>query len=364
MSAKDDRFFVLNVNKGGVSKARNEGLKFATGVYVQFVDADDTLKFNMLEKMVKLIESNKAELAICSFEHPFFKTYLQSGVYDLSNVSDIFKLYQDPFGLVVPWNKLWRREIITEKFDEEVAFSEDELFNISNLFNVKKVAVTDECLYNYFIAPPEEFVFQNSCICRIIRMVENDENAGFYWLGTKLLDKRKAIIQNGIMKSDFPVKKTDEIAYHVLINFAIHTLSAYIGMKISKSSLVKNYLAILDSPPFLQGFKAQEKSGFKLKSISKTYKLILMNKFIDVCMKIYEEKKGDGLFKISNAYMSAFLDLFAEVNDVLDFSNQNARLILDMQAQSTKEAIFTREVLENDFISDNNFGFTSNHCVI
>ena len=39
----------------GVSSARNNGLKFATGDYVTFVDSDDSVEINFIESMVQLL---------------------------------------------------------------------------------------------------------------------------------------------------------------------------------------------------------------------------------------------------------------------------------------------------------------------
>ena len=63
-SAQDKRFVSVDKPNGGVSSARNEGLKYATGTYLQFVDADDTLDSQMLEKMVNMIRKNRSIIPI------------------------------------------------------------------------------------------------------------------------------------------------------------------------------------------------------------------------------------------------------------------------------------------------------------
>ena len=61
----DNRVVVIDKNKGGVSSGRNSGLRTSTGDFVQFVDADDTLKPNMTEKLVETILNTNADIVIC-----------------------------------------------------------------------------------------------------------------------------------------------------------------------------------------------------------------------------------------------------------------------------------------------------------
>ena len=351
MSKKDNRFIGITIEQNGVSNARNVGVLNSSGKYLQFVDADDTLKENMLEKMITLIEKNNADLSICRFDHPFFKTYYENRIYDLTKKYDLLQLEQDPFGFVMPWNKVWKREKFVELFDVNEKFSEDELCNLSNLPELKRVATTDEVLYNYSIAPANSPDLQNSCIGRLITKLEYDNyHTSFYWLGLNLLSKRKAIIQKAIENNKLAINNVEDLCYYKLIDYSVYTLPAYIGMGVSKLSLIKDYLEIIDEPNFVEGFRCQEKFGFRLKNLTKTAKLFLIKKFINLCFDIYEKKHLDKDFKISYAFMSVFLSLFTEQIGSLDDVNLNAKLILDLKNLNTKEAIYVKGILENDII--------------
>lgn len=52
---------------GGVAAARNRGLGEATGDWVQFVDSDDTLLPDAMERMVRAMETNQSDLAIAPY---------------------------------------------------------------------------------------------------------------------------------------------------------------------------------------------------------------------------------------------------------------------------------------------------------
>lgn len=47
----DSRIVIINKENGGISSARNAGLKIARGEYVTFIDSDDFIKITMLEKL-------------------------------------------------------------------------------------------------------------------------------------------------------------------------------------------------------------------------------------------------------------------------------------------------------------------------
>jgi len=130
---KDDRLCYITIPHGGVSRARNAGLKLASGEYLQFTDADDDLDLRFFEKMISLMERENAQLSICRFRHPFFASYAKNAVYDLKNPEELLSLYQESFSLIVPWNKVWLRKCFKSGFDESVKFSEDELANSANL---------------------------------------------------------------------------------------------------------------------------------------------------------------------------------------------------------------------------------------
>lgn len=64
---KDSRFRYLMTVNSGVSKARNLGIDNAEGEFITFVDADDCLQPQALERMLGMLEDNDASVCICSY---------------------------------------------------------------------------------------------------------------------------------------------------------------------------------------------------------------------------------------------------------------------------------------------------------
>ena len=66
-SLRDNRILVIHKKNGGLSEARNVGLSYAKGNYILFVDGDDYIEKNMIEKLYNTILSNDSDMALCNF---------------------------------------------------------------------------------------------------------------------------------------------------------------------------------------------------------------------------------------------------------------------------------------------------------
>lgn len=64
---RDKRVKVIDKPNGGVSSARNEGIKIATGDYIGFIDPDDWIENNMYEQLYTQIRETRCEVAMCNF---------------------------------------------------------------------------------------------------------------------------------------------------------------------------------------------------------------------------------------------------------------------------------------------------------
>lgn len=149
----DPRIQVIKRENGGVSSARNRGIKEASGEYLMFVDSDDTVEADYCEKMWNTYQKTEADLVICGFHHWYVgrdveKSPSNPGIYAVDSYEkDFLKLYQEGF-LNMPWNKLFRKEL-AGWFDTSLSLGEDLLFNLAYLEQCKKVAVIRDCLIHY-----------------------------------------------------------------------------------------------------------------------------------------------------------------------------------------------------------------------
>lgn len=155
-SKNDERIHVIDKENEGVSATRNRGIQEATGEYIQFVDCDDYVSNDYLEKMVMCLKTKKSDLVIggyTRFKHGKTtkcapKPMELNGV--LAIAEQFFELYNRWF-LNTPWNKLYKRDKIKSGFPLDLSLGEDLIFNLEYLKQCEHVSVVDEAGYQYQI---------------------------------------------------------------------------------------------------------------------------------------------------------------------------------------------------------------------
>lgn len=93
---KDSRIRVIHKPNGGLSSARNAGLGLATGEYVYFLDSDDYIIIDCIEKMVRIIEKDPSIQMVLGSIMPEPKEESALRYYDL-NYRNLPSAYEDNF---------------------------------------------------------------------------------------------------------------------------------------------------------------------------------------------------------------------------------------------------------------------------
>ena len=150
ISDEDERIVFINQKNGGVSNARNTGLKAASGEFIAFVDADDYMSRLFIEKLLGLILSEKTDLAMCGYKNIYANgsqsiRHVESG----KNMQTILENNLKLNWINILWNKIYRKEYITHFFNTNKSMGEDLEFNIKYFLNIDSISVIDEPLYEY-----------------------------------------------------------------------------------------------------------------------------------------------------------------------------------------------------------------------
>lgn len=156
-SRKDERIRVIHKKNGGVSSARNEGLKAAKGEYIGFVDSDDWLEPDMYEELVKGI--GEADAVSCGYmDYPYGEGVpVPKGTktLPLCNYPDaIIAIFERNGYFTTLWSKLFKREVVYNKdrfvpLDTSLSFGEDEVWLVRVLKRCKKIAFVPQPLYHW-----------------------------------------------------------------------------------------------------------------------------------------------------------------------------------------------------------------------
>lgn len=169
-AARDSRIRVVHKKNGGLSSARNAGLKIAAGRYVGFVDSDDDVEPDMYEKMLAVTESEQVDFVMSDYLRipadgaRYLKTLeIRPGRYDKAALrSEIYpQLIMgeniDYGPLLSVWHCLYRTDFLRAGgflFDEEVRWSEDNIFSSIVGYHADSFYyMKGEGLYHYYQNP-------------------------------------------------------------------------------------------------------------------------------------------------------------------------------------------------------------------
>lgn len=159
---RDKRIEVYSFENGGQSKARNRGIEVARGEFIRFIDSDDRVPLDSIEKMVRAMNmTDEVDMVIGNFE-----SNSQYGIYRGNNLENQIVLDNQFAEMLIkaprafyygaPWNKLYKTNIIKKakiQFDDTISWCEDLLFNIEYYKECKKISVLncENGVYKYFI---------------------------------------------------------------------------------------------------------------------------------------------------------------------------------------------------------------------
>lgn len=333
----DPRIVVINQENAGVSVARNNGLSCASGKYIVWLDADDnyTTPYAISNMYKKLVETG-ADQCICNFTHPCFEQYLPSGVYDLTDDEQRLTLFQDFFAFGISWNKITKRECLTENFIPGVKFAEDGLYNLDNFHNLKKVVIIDEVYYNYYCAPynPKE---QASAINSIYTMDKFWEKKCTIWhLGRNNQEYREKSI-----KKFFP-SLYNEMKFVRSFDFFFWDFFMLAKNRVREDYVEATIKGIFEEPFFIDTIKDKERFGLTLKEITsdmiEEFTHLAYHAFIDI--KSYNKKLS--MFKV-------FVSLFGKIFFDIRFVGNRRDILLDsmvrLNENSSAEAIYVNSIL-------------------
>lgn len=156
----DSRIKVIHKTNGGLSDARNKGIRIASGKYISFIDSDDYIAEDMISYLYKLIKDNNSEISICNFQQ--FSSIEEindskdfnideSNIYNYTGVEMLQILLKGNISYGdYAWNKLYLLSLFNNIQYPIGKKMEDIGTTYKLYFNSKKVTIGTEKKYFYY----------------------------------------------------------------------------------------------------------------------------------------------------------------------------------------------------------------------
>lgn len=174
---KDSRIKVINKENGGVSSARNIGLKNAEGEYIFFIDGDDFVDSCTLKKLINILNTGDVDTLFMGYyridwnknkkaiypkmdKKIIFKNEIQKQLIPAILGLSLEQLYTWFDGgdlnskneMPTVWRFIYNNNVIKKyniQFNESLITGEDIIFNVEYLHYAKNVHIIKECFYYY-----------------------------------------------------------------------------------------------------------------------------------------------------------------------------------------------------------------------
>ena len=217
-SLKDSRIKIINQENMGAGIARNNGMNIAQGEYIYFMDADDIVTIDILEKLYYNAINNDSDFVlfkVAKFNEK--EINYNSPIYDLEKIfpnadfnNFIFSaldIKQNVLNVAfAPWTKFYKREFLEKNKLEfpDISSYNDILFHVKSMLMSSKISFVPEFLYFYRLDNPDSITNDPKKHYNIFSVIKSVEDF---------------LIEQGFMdvyKNEFDLFKLIQISRHMV----------------------------------------------------------------------------------------------------------------------------------------------------
>lgn len=153
---KDRRITVIHKKNGGLSDARNVGIKYSIGKYIGFVDSDDYIHEKMYEIMIKNMISHKANISIVNRYYVFedgeelLRYSINEPIKIMNNIEAIEEMNSFSTFDMAAWDKLYEKNLFYDIKFPVGKLSEDFYIMYLLFEKCERIVFDSRPLYYYF----------------------------------------------------------------------------------------------------------------------------------------------------------------------------------------------------------------------
>lgn len=218
----DERITIFEKSNGGLSDARNYGLERAKGEFVYFMDSDDWIEPDLVEKTIEVLEEKHLNAVVFGYIQDdedkkgklIASTETIPPLISLQKRDSNVEVDAHLLGLLgYAWNKVYRRSFLTGNnlyFEKRISLVEDILFNVQVYEKMNEIHFINKPFYHYMNRPSATLIKQ------------------FHPDSFQLKLKRNIVLQQLFENWNFQ-NKEETIAFSQIhgIRYCIHNMFSY-----------------------------------------------------------------------------------------------------------------------------------------
>lgn len=193
--AENANFKGFTIENSGQGGARNFGIEKASGEYIAFLDSDDYIAPNCIERLAETAKNENSDIVVCGcYDVREDGSIIAKVGNNIKNrTTSVFDSPEILFNRVAPWGKLFRKSIFGDlRFATRVWYEDMRL--IPKLYlNAKRISYIDDALFYYVQRMGS--TMNNSNAVRNLEIIETFENLISYFKEKNLYENFRSELE-------------------------------------------------------------------------------------------------------------------------------------------------------------------------
>ncbi|MCM1130897.1 MAG: glycosyltransferase family 2 protein [Roseburia sp.] len=324
-AALHENIFIFTKKYAPLAVLRQLGIQKATGEYILFVTPKTILNLNAVDLLMKNMIQAKADIAMGSFFHPYYKQYLNNATFILTEPKDFICFQRNFISNMMLTTKLYKKSLFDDIKFKSIYLNEAYLY-LDLLKKAKIVVTTEKILFsttefsNYF----EQKRFWENC-------------QSFWYLGQKSLEYRKNFYNKN--KKLLPNITATEFLNLGYLDYLIWELLSYAKHNATIEALTMELYHVWKEESFKSALEKLQMKGLVWKKLNEDELLAHCILYADLLVKKISFLQDDiAQISVMKLCYMLFVKIFFKQNGQLDGQCFLCEIREELTLNESKEA--------------------------